>query len=95
MRARGFGTARRTFADERRFTVRDIAAASVLVLSLAAVAVGLAYGAAGASCYPYIKIDLNSAKTVTVCILYAVYAFVPSAAILSEDIKWKRIESKI
>lgn len=95
MRARGFGTARRTFADERKFTVRDIAAMVVLALSLAAVIVGLASDAAGASYYPYIKIDLNSAKTVTVCILYAVYAFVPSAAILAEDIKWKRIESKI
>ena len=95
MKGRGFGTGRRTFADSRKFTHRDAAAAALLAVSLAAVVCGLACDAAAASYYPYIKIDFTSAKTVTVCILYAVYSFVPYAAILSEDMKWKRIESKI
>lgn len=95
MKARGYGLPGRTSSKLYSFTGRDAAVLCIMLFLLAEVACGMMLGGAKAAYYPYIKLGLCDGASIAVYIGYAIFGFLPTIINFSEDIKWKRIESKI
>ena len=95
MTSRGYGSGKRTFFSLYRFRIRDFIFISATLLLLAGTLVGMSAGALDFSYYPQITQIRISALSLLSYVSYGVLALLPSVLKISEDIKWKYLQSKI
>lgn len=91
MRARGYGTCKRTHYNNYRMHVRDIVVIWWLVILSIMVIVDLSSGRVATYYYPYINVRGN----IFVYIIYAVLCMTPVLINFVEAIRWHKLKSKI
>lgn len=95
MEARGYGTARRTQYTSYRFKVTDAAMISVSLLLCASGIFCAAKGYVGMEFFPDIILPKFNAFSVLFNIMYFVAAALPCLIFAKEELKWKRLLSKL
>lgn len=91
MRARGYGTGKRTHYNNYRMHIRDIAVIGWIVILLIMIIVALSRGSVATYYYPYISVKGN----IFVYIMYAALCMTPMFINFVEAIRWHRLKSKI
>lgn len=94
MRARGYGTAKRTAFAVYRFTRNDVIISAFLVLSAAGLTVAALTGVAAYRVYPSVKSAPLAGGFFAALAGQAVYGFLPVICGIGEVIRWKRSLSK-
>ncbi len=94
MEARGYGSGRRTAFARFRFRPADALLIVGTLAAIGVVALSALYGQLGASFYPALTREYGS-FTLPACICYGILAFLPALLELSEEVKWKYLQSKI
>lgn len=95
MRARGYGTGKRTDFSLFRFTARDGALLTVSACLMGVSAAGMAAGAAGFTFYPRISALPLSPFSVAVYAAFGVLSVLPFAVEVREAMVWKYYRSRI
>lgn len=95
MSSRGYGIGKRSYYSEYRMRKSDIAAVSVLFILSAVVIVSAASGALDFDYYPRLGTISSEIMTVSAYAAYAVLVFMLTAVKISEEVKWKYLQSKI
>ena len=94
MRYRGFGRGKRTSVYGRRFQVRDGILLSVIFLCAASGMAVYVRSGTGLEVFPFIEYYYNGAGLAAYMIFTVLYN-IPMAMNVKEELKWKRIVSKI
>ncbi len=92
MRARGYGTKRRTTFSIYRFDKRDIIALIYVILLGTYIVFGIIRGATDFECFPYLKINMEG---IGVYISYFLLLMFPVIIEIKEGWKWKLLRRKI
>lgn len=92
MRARGYGTKKRTAFSIYRFDKRDFIALIYMILTGTYIIFGIITGATDFQCFPYVKIDMDGAG---VYLSYFLLLIFPVIIELKEGWKWKSLRRKI
>ena len=95
MRARGFGSGKRSSFNIYRFTVMDTICVVVMILLAVLVIVFAAMGSVKAEFTPVINIAPVSEKYIIGLLAYFAYVMLPAALRIREDIKWHSLRSGI
>lgn len=95
MRARGYGTGRRSFFSIYRFDRRDRIAALILLILTAAVAAGAAAGSCHMEFYPEIIMQRAEGMDIIFYTAYSLLCFFPVIVEAKEVALWKYLQSKI
>ncbi len=95
MRGRGFGTSARSAFSIYKFTSRDASALAFTFAAAGYVVVGALSGAAGCNYFPAFSAARPPLYGVSVTAAYFALCAMPTFLDLLEEIKWKRIQSKI
>ncbi len=95
MRSRGYGTAKRSSYQIYRLTSTDIALLAVIGILFVLTIVSACLGWTSAAFTPVLEIAPVSGWASIGIIAYAVMLLLPTAINLSEELKWKYLESKI
>lgn len=90
MRSRGYGTGRRTFYSRHRFGLRDAAALAATALCAGGSAALMVGGAGEFGYYPLITGLDFSAADIALYIMFGALCFLPSAAVLAEELRRAR-----
>ena len=91
MRARGYGTARRSRYDNYRFEVRDLLVSAWLIIAFIFLCVALTRKEIFTYYYPVIRVQGNMLAYI-ICVLLC---FTPILINIVEEIRWHRLRSKI
>ncbi len=95
MRARGFGSGKRSSFNVYRFTMADTVCL-ILMIMLAALVTGFAIrGAAYVEYTPVMEVTPVSGENLIGLLAYCVFVLMPSALRIKEDIKWHSLRSGI
>lgn len=94
MEARGYGSGRRTAFARFRFRGADAVLIALALGTIGAVALSALYGQIGANFFPAL-IRQTGRFTLPACLCYGILAFLPAFLELSEEVKWKYLQSKI
>ncbi|MBR5731271.1 MAG: energy-coupling factor transporter transmembrane protein EcfT [Firmicutes bacterium] len=95
MRARGFGTGKRSSFNVYSFGTADVVCLAVMALLVAAVIAAAAGGSAHAEYTPVLDIAPISGKNAAGLIAYCAFVLLPAALRIREDIKWHSLRSGI
>lgn len=95
MRARGYGTARRSSFQIYRMTAGDAALLGLILGLLAVVITFAAGGATQATFTPELSIAPLSGKNFFSFLAYCIFLFIPTALHIKEAIQWRISRSKI
>lgn len=95
MRARGYGTGRRSFFSTYRFDRRDRISLLIILLFTAVVLAGAAVGSCHMEFYPEIIIPETEGIDVIFYVSYLLLCFFPVIIEAKEVILWKYLQSKI
>ena len=95
MKARGYGTHRRTNFSLFRFTPRDGMLLTVSVLLMGVTVVGMASGAVAFDFYPRISAVNLSPLSVTVYLAFGALSFLPFVMEVREAVVWTYYKSRI
>ena len=95
MRARGFGTGKRSSFNVYSFGAADVVCLVVMTLLAAAVIIAAAGGGAHAEYTPVLDIASISGKNAAGFIAYCAFVLLPAALRIREDIKWHSLRSGI
>lgn len=90
MKARGYGTGRRTSYHNYKIQKRDILIIVYMVALFGFICIKLAQGSAITYYYPVLKIEGDNAVYIT----YFLLAMTPMFINLSEALRWRRLKSK-
>ena len=89
MKARGFGTSKRTAFSVYTYTKRDKRALLLIILLIAYMAFGVTSGAFEFNCFPYLKMEKFSLFSLPFYMAELIYLFIPTLIEISEFRKWK------
>lgn len=95
MKSRGYGLPGRTSFSIYRFDRRDQWILSIMLGSIIVIFIGAIFGITSIRFFPSIKIAETSIYSFVVYMAYFVLCMLPVFITVQEEIKWKRIESKI
>lgn len=95
MKARGYGLHGRTSFSNFRFDRRDKGALAVLVALILLVLAGAAMGETAMQYFPMLKAKPVTPLSLLVYAGYLLLLLMPTLLDLWEDLKWKRLQSKI
>ena len=95
MKARGFGSGKRSSFNIYRFSAADAFCIAVMAVLAVLVIVSAASGAARAEFTPMISISPVSGKNIIGLLAYCAYVMLPAALRIREDIKWHSLRSGI
>lgn len=94
MKARGYGTKKRTSFSVFRFDTRDRFALTLILALGIYIIVGSALGAIEYTYFPVFAFKIKSAYGITVAIAYALLSFTPVIIEISEKILWNATKLK-
>ncbi|NLK39837.1 MAG: energy-coupling factor transporter transmembrane protein EcfT [Clostridiales bacterium] len=95
MRARGYGTGKRTSFARFRFDARDALILGAMLLLFATIIAGALGGLYTVNYFPVIKIDLVSPLSFLVYAAHTLLFLLPMLINIQEELKWRRLKSKI
>ena len=95
MRAKGYGTAKRTAYSDYSFRISDICIIALTTVFSGVVFVGSLRHKIDFSYYPAISMNKLTVLGITTIITFTAMAFLPTILEVKERIKWKRLQSKI
>lgn len=95
MKSRGFGTGKRTAFSNFKFEKRDIYAVSAIFLIVAYILLGVKNDVFAFRYFPNIEIAEISPYSLSVFIAYMILFCMPIILEITEEIRWKKSESKI
>lgn len=95
MKARGYGTGRRTSFSLFRFTLRDLIFLITALALFAVTLIGIALGKTEFYYYPEITEIQADAGFIITCSAYFALAILPFITEIKEELKWKYCISKI
>ncbi len=95
MKSRGYGLKKRTCFTLFRITLRDIITIGTVIVSDSYIIFAYMTGGLDYSYYPYFEISSVNIFTLSVYAVFALSCLLPLIIDISEDRKWKYIQSKI
>ena len=95
MRARGFGSGKRSSFNVYRFTAADTVCLVILGVLAAVVLFFAAKGAASAEYTPVLNVAPVKGSNLIGLLAYCAFVFLPAALRIKEDIKWHSLRSGI
>lgn len=95
MSARGYGIGKRSYYSEYRMRKSDITAISVVVMLSTAVVASSASGALDFDYYPHLETISTDVINISAYAAYAILVFMPTVLRITEEVKWKYLQSKI
>ena len=95
MRARGFGSGKRSSFNVYRFTAADTVCMVIFAVLLAVVIFAVASGAATAEYTPALNVAPVKGRNIIGLLAYCVFVFTPAVLRIREDIKWHSLRSGI
>lgn len=94
MEARGYGSGRRTAFARFRFRAADAVLIAVTLAVIGMITLSALYGQIGTAFFPAL-IRQSGQFTLPAYLFYGIFAFLPAFLELSEEVKWKYLQSKI
>ena len=95
MRARGFGSGKRSSFNVYRFGTADVACLAVMAVLAAVVTVFAAKGSVSAEYTPVLNVAPVDGSSIVGLLAYVVFVMIPAALRIKEDIKWHSLRSGI
>lgn len=95
MRARGYGTGKRTFFSNFKFDARDRAALAVIITLAAYIITGAALGVMYFGYFPSITVSEPTPYGMSVMAAYFMLFMLPVVIEIKEAVRWKRLRSGI
>lgn len=96
MRARGYGSGKRTSYSNYKLSSVDVVILIVIIILAVSTVSGIAFNVTGSIYYPVFEIkNSDTWQAYIVYIMYGILCFTPLFINVKEDIKWRRLKSKI